>query len=302
MFDRLTLEHDLIDCRGQVLARRGFVVSPRSIAEAAAQAVHGPRLALADTPHRAEVLAPLDEPGYQHLFAEAGVREVVARALLEVRLPEVLFEELTAVQRANPALYRHGVATAAVAVRMLLAAVGDLKGVPDMAAAALLHDLGMRHVPMRLVRNRDRLTRLEAAEIAGHPLTGAYHLARLLGHHPAVAAAQAHHWRCGQGYPSLPAAPPRSAEVVAVASAFAALTQPRPFRSDAFEVRAAADVLVAEARAGTADTNTVKLLVHALRGGRGDPRSIRFGGNRGGQVPEVNRHTQVTAPAPPPTA
>jgi len=301
MFDRITLAHDLIDCRGEVLAREGFVVSAQAIADAARQGGQAPRLALGDTPHAHEVVAPLDDPRYQHLFAEAAVRDLVQKALHEVRLPEVLFEELTAVQRANPALYRHGVATAAVAVRMLLAAVGDLKGVPDMAAAALLHDLGMRHVPMKLVRNRDRLTKREAAEIAGHPLTGAYHLARLLGRHPAVAAAQAHHWRCGQGYPHLAAPPPRSAEVVAVASAFAALTQPRPFRSEAYDVRAAADVLVAEARAGTADTNTVKLLVHALRGGQGDPREVRFGGNRGGVVPEVNRHTPVTAPAPTPT-
>ena len=297
MFDRVTLEHDLIDCRGELLAGRGFVVSPHTIAEAARLAPHLPRQPLAETPHAAEVLGPLAEPRYQHLFGDASVRELTGRALLEVRLPAVLFEELTAVQRANPALYRHGLATAAVAVRMLLAAVGDLKGVPDMAAAALLHDLGMRHVPMKLVRNRDRLTRQEAAEIAAHPLTGALHLARVLGSHPAVAAAHGHHWRCGQGYPGLAGPPPRSAEVVAVASAFAALTQPRPFRSDAYDVRAAADVLVAEARAGTADGNTVKLLIHALRGGRGDLRAIRFGGQRGGQVPEVNRHTPVAAPA-----
>lgn len=298
MFDRITLGHDLIDCRGEVLAPTGFVISPQSIAEAARLAVQAPRQALADTPHRAEVAVPLADPRYRHLFGEAPVRALVERALLEVRLPEVLFEELTGVHRANPSLYRHGLATAAVAARMLLAAVGDLKGVPDMAAAALLHDLGMRHVHMKLMRNRDRLTRQEAAEVAGHPLLGAYHLARLVGNHPAVAAAHAHHWRCGQGYPRLAAAPPRSAEVVAVASAFAALTQPRPFRSDPYDVRAAADVLVEEARAGTADANTVKLLVHALRGGHGDPRAVRFGRNRGGQVPEVNRHTPVAAPEP----
>ena len=298
MFDRVTLAHDLIDCRGGLLARRGFVISAQSIAEAAAAAPRTPRLPMADTAHAGEALGPLEDPRYQHLFREPMVRTLVSRALLDVRLPEVLFEELTAVQRANPALYRHGLATAAVAVRMLLAAVGELRGVPDLAAAALLHDLGMRHVPMRLVRNRDRLTRQESGEIAAHPLTGALHLARVLGPHPAVAAAHAHHWRCGQGYPSLAAPPPRSAEVVGVASAFAALTQPRPFRSDPYDVRAAADVLVAEARAGTADANTVKLLIHALRGGQGDVRAVRFGGQRGGQVPEINRHTPVAAPEP----
>lgn len=296
MYDRITLQHDLIDCRGATLASAGFVLSPQAIGEAARRAPAAARRTLAETAHRGEVGGPLEDPAYKHLFGDAAVRGVVERALLEVRLPEILFEELTGVQRANPGLYRHGLATAAVAVRMLLAAVGDLKGVPDLAAAALLHDLGMRHVPMRLVRNRDRLSRAEVAEVAAHPLTGAYHLARVLGVHPAVGAAHGHHWRCGQGYPHLAGAPSRSVEVVAVASAFAALTQPRPFRSEPYDVRAAADLLVDEARAGTADANTVKLLVHALRGGRGDPRAVTFGGHRGGQVPEVNRHTAVSVP------
>jgi len=297
MLDRVSLQHDLIDCRGETLAAKGFVISPQSITEAAAQAVLGPRAALADTPHAAEVAGPIADPTYKHLFGDAAVRQVVERALLDIRLPEVLFEELTAVRRANPSLYRHGLATAAIAARMLLAAVGDARGVPEQAAAGLLHDLGMRHAPMKLMRNRDALTKAEVDEVEAHPLTGAFHLARLLGNHPAVAAAHAHHWRCGQGYPRLPSPPTRSTEVVAVASTFAALTQPRPFRSDAYDARAAADVLVADARAGTADTNTVKLLIHALRGGQGDLRALKFGSNRGGQVPEINRHTPVQAPA-----
>ena len=296
MFDRITLDEDLIDCRGEVLAKKGFVISPQSIDEAARAATPGPRLALSATPLAAEVAAPLDDPTYRHLFAPAGAREPVEQALLEVSLPEILFEELTAVLRSAPGLFRHAMATAAVATRTLLAAVGDPKGVPELAAAALLHDLGMRHVPMRLIRHRERLSRADAALIARHPLTGAYHLACVLGPHPAVAAAHSHHARCGQGYPHLPRPPARSVEVVAVASAFAALTQPRPFRSDFFDGRAAADVLVAESRAGTADANTVKLLVHALRGGQGDPRQLHFGASRGGQVPEVNKHTSVSAP------
>lgn len=297
MFDRITLGHDLIDCRGDVVAPKGFVLSPQSIAEAARAAAPARRVALADTPLAEDVAAPLDEPVYQHLFGGAGVRQAVERALLRIELPPALFDELVAVRRAHPPLHRHGVTTAAVAARLLLAAVGGARGVPDQAAAGLVHDLGMRHAPLRLMRNRDRLTRQEASEVAAHPLTGAYHLARLLGNHPAVAAAHAHHWRCGQGYPRLSALPSRSTELVAVASAYAALTQPRPFRSDAYDARAAADVLVADARAGTADGNSVKLLVHALRGGKGDPRAVRFGASRGGQVPEVNRHRPVAAPA-----
>jgi len=52
-------------------------------------------------------------------------------------------------------------------------------------------------------------------------------------------------------------------------------------------------VLVQEASAGHADPSTVRLLVHALRGGSGDPRSVRFGTARDGHAPEENRHSRV---------
>jgi HD-GYP domain-containing protein (c-di-GMP phosphodiesterase class II) len=297
MFDRLTLAEDLVDCRGSVLGRRGFVISPEAIAEAAQRAPATPRRPLGETSLAAEVSRPLDEPAYEALFSRDGARDAVERTLLAVRLPDALYDELHAMRRATPRLERHAFAAAAIAVRMLLAAVGRAHALSELAAAALLHDLGMCHLPAPLLGHHEPLAVEQAHRIAAHPLLGAYHLASVLGHHPAVAAARSHHWRCGQGYPGLASPPPRSIEVVAVASAFAALTQPRPFRSGAYDARGAADVLVAEAIIGHADGNTVKLLVHALRGGGGDPRKIRFGVSREGHAPDVNRHTHVAAPA-----
>jgi hypothetical protein len=296
MFDRLTLAEDLIDCRGEVLAPRGFVVSPESIAEAATRAAPLPRRRLADAVPRQELAYALGHAGCRHLFQGDAVRAAVEAALLAVRLPEVLWEELAEVRAGFHHLWRHALVAASTAVRMLLAAVGPARGVPDLAAAALVHDLGMRHLPARILRNRDRLTRDEATAVAAHPLLGAYHLARVLGAHPAVSAARSHHWRCGQGYPGLSAPPSRSIEVVSIASAFAALVEPRPFRSEAYDARGATDVLVAEAAAGFADPSSVRLLVHALRGGRGEVHTIRFGHERSGHAPEVNRHTPVVAP------
>ena len=80
------------------------------------------------------------------------MRSAVTRVLLEVRLPPALFDELRALHASDPARYRHAVSTAAVTVGMLLAAVGDAPALPDLAAAGLLHDLGMRHVPPALAR------------------------------------------------------------------------------------------------------------------------------------------------------
>jgi hypothetical protein len=297
MFDRLILTEDLLDSRGALIAARGTVLSVESIAEVARRTPPPVRHALADTALAAEVDAPLSEPAYKHLFAGEGVRDAIRRAVRGVRLPDPLLEELLAMRRDAPLLNVHAFATAAVAVRMLLSVVGAARTLPELAAAALLHDVGMRHLPPRIFRQREGLAKDDTSQIASHPLIGAYHVASMLGNHPAVDAARCHHWRCGQGYPTLPAAPSRSVEVISVASAFAALTQPRAFRASVYDARGASDVLAAEAVGGHADANTVKLLVHALRGGRGDLRAIHFGRPREGHGPDVHRYVHVAAPA-----
>jgi HD-GYP domain-containing protein (c-di-GMP phosphodiesterase class II) len=293
MFDRVVLPRDLVDAHGTVLAKRGFVLSVDVVQEVAQRAPALPRVALSETPVAEDLHLPLADPAYRHMFRSSSVQAAVARALLALRLPELLFDELVGLKVSDPARYRHGLTTAAVAARMIIAAVGDAPGLPDLAAAGLLHDLGMRHLSHHLVRNGDPLDGREVMDVASHPILGGWHLAGLLGAHPAVEAALSHHWRNGHGYPSLSRAPSRAAQVVAVASAFAALTQARAFRSEPFDARGAADVLVSEAAASRADVNTVRLLVHALRGASGEVRLVRFGRERLGHAPVVNRYTAI---------
>lgn len=294
MFDRITLSRDLVDARGAVLARKGAVVSVSSVLEAARRAQPCARICVGETRLGDDLRLPLGDAPYRHLFRAEAVQAVVARALAAIRLPPSLVEELRALAVADPARYRHALTTAAVATRMLVAAVGgEAPALPEMAAAGLLHDLGMRHVQPHLARNGDALESGEVLDVAAHPLLGAWHLAVTLGAHPAVDAALGHHWRGGHGYPHLPRPPSRSVEVVAVASAFAALTQARAFRSSPFDARGAADLLIAEAKAARCDGNTVRLLVHALRGASGPVREIRFGRERVGHTPTVNRHSAI---------
>lgn len=293
MFDRVVLPRDLVDARGAVLAKRGAVLSIDSVQEMARRAPALPRRALSETPVAEDLHLPLADPPYRHLFRGAGVQAAVARALLAVRLPPQLFDELTALKASDPARYRHALTTGAVTARMLIAAVGDAPALPDLAAAGLLHDLGMRHVSLHLVRNGDTLDGREVMDVASHPILGGWHLAAVLGAHAAVEAALSHHWRNGHGYPTLTQPPSRAAQVVSVASAFAALTQARAFRSEPFDARGAADVLISEATASRSDVNTVRLLVHALRGAGGDVREVRFGRERLGHAPVVNRYTAI---------
>ncbi|GEJ56862.1 HD-GYP domain-containing protein [Anaeromyxobacter diazotrophicus] len=297
MFDRVVLASDLVDATGAALAGAGEVVSVASVHEAARAARPQARVPLARSAVANDLHLPLAEPPFRHLFRGEEVRSAVARVVLSARLPPALFEELAALRAADPGRYRHAVATAAVTARLLMVAVGDAPALPDLAAAGLLHDLGMRHVPPAVARAAGALDREGTRALAAHPLLGGLHLARHLGAHPAVEAALAHHWKSGAGYPALARSPSRSVEVVGVASAFVALTQPRPYRSCPFDARGAADVLIDEARARLADPSTVRLLVHALRGGSGESRGVRFGRQRVGQAPLVNRHTPIAPTA-----
>jgi HD-GYP domain-containing protein (c-di-GMP phosphodiesterase class II) len=293
MFDRVVLPRDIVDASGAVLAKRGLVISVDAVEEAARQAQAFPRRALSETPIAEDLHLPLADPPYRHIFRGPGVQAAVARALLAARLPQPLFEELAALKLSDPSRYRHALTTGALTARMLIAAVGDAPALPDLAAAGLLHDVGMRHLPLHLSRNGDRLDSREVMDVAAHPILGAWHLARLLGAHPAVDAALSHHWRNSHGYPTLLRPPSRAVQVVSVASSFAALTQARAFRSEPFDARGATDVLISEASRSRADVNTVRLLVHALRGARGEVGQVHFGRERLGHAPVVNRYTAI---------
>jgi HD-GYP domain-containing protein (c-di-GMP phosphodiesterase class II) len=297
MFDRVKLRRDLTDCGGMVLARAGTVISVESIAEAAASSRPGHGLPLADTFLTDDLGDVLQDAMLGHFLRTDEVRTAVRKVVEAAKLPLPLVEELAAAKLGDAVRYRHALATAVVTARMILAAAGTARSSPQIAAAALLHDIGMRHVPPRVLRTPEALRGEDVAEIAQHPILGAYQLARELGDHPAVEAALAHHWRDGQGYPDLPNPPSPSTDVVAVASAFVALTHARAYRSEPYESRSAVDILVGEAASGHADPFAVKLLVHALRGGDGPVNGLRFARSRQGISPTVNRHTRIAPPA-----
>jgi len=297
MFDRVKLRRDLTDCGGKLLARAGTVVSVESIAEAAAQARPGSVTPVSDTFIADDIGDVLREPALCHLLRTEAVVSAVRGAIETAALPQPLVEEMAAAKLLDPVRYRHALSSAVVTTRLILAAAGTARASPQIAVAALLHDIGMRHVPARVVGTADSLHGEDSVEVAQHPLLGAFQLARQLGEHPAVEAALAHHWRDGQGYPDLPERPSPTTEVVGVASAYSALTQGRAYRSEPFEARGAADVLIAEAASGHADPFAVKLLVHAMRGGEGPINGLRFARARQGMSPVVNRHTRIAPPA-----
>ncbi|HUJ28448.1 MAG TPA: HD domain-containing phosphohydrolase [Myxococcales bacterium] len=292
------LTKDLFAADGRLVASRGEIVDVgvlRDVAERARPA--GRDRPLFETAVADAVLEALEAPALAHLVGSEGLRAPAADALSEVRFPQSVWDELLALEREDGPRYQHAIWTGVVAARLFRAALGSAPGVSRLVGGALVHDVGMRHAALRLRFKRDHLTRAEALALEDHPLLGALILATELGDAPAVHFALLHHTRAGYGYPRVQGLPPlRGLDIVAVASAFAALIAPRSYRQKAFDSRGAVDQLLDEADAGHFDARAVRLLVHCLRGNLAAPGMMAVARKPRGFRPPSNHHGVAREP------
>jgi HD-GYP domain-containing protein (c-di-GMP phosphodiesterase class II) len=286
------LTRDLVTATGKLVASRGEIVDVGYLKHLAAKAPKDVRQrALHETKVSESVLEAFDAAPLQHLAGPPDARAQIADALCEVRFPDAVWQELDALREEDAMRFQHAVWTAVVGARLFCAALGEAPGLSRLVGGALVHDIGMRHAAQRLRFKRDHLTANEALTLEDHPIAGALVLASSLGDAPAVHFALLHHTRAGFGYPRIAGKPPlRGLDLVSVASAFAALVAPRPFRQQPFNARGAADQLCDEANAGYFDARAVRLLIHCMRGAKGQMNDLRLPRTATGFRPARNHH------------
>jgi two-component system cell cycle response regulator len=126
--------------------------------------------------------------------------------------------------------------TAAVA-RLALAIAIELgvrgEQLRHVELGALLHDVGKLAVPDRILKKQSCLTRVEWVAMRRHAISGERLLLRILDLPDVLAVVRSHHERWdGTGYPDGLAGEriPLCARLVAVADAFHAMVEPRPYR------------------------------------------------------------------------
>jgi len=126
----------------------------------------------------------------------------------------------------------HAVSVAAYAVR--IAAELDLEEleIGVVAAGALLHDVGKLMVDRRVLEKRGALTPVERAEVNTHAAEGEQLVSGMVDHRTAEVVRSHHERWDGSGYPDGRAADaiPIAARIVAVADAFQAMQEDRPYR------------------------------------------------------------------------
>jgi hypothetical protein len=283
---------DLVAADGRVVVPRGARLDLATLGEVAARAPRGlPEKRLFETTHAEEVLEAFESPAMQHLTGSEPLRALAADVLAEVRFPQPIWDELEALRQQDGPRYLHAIFTGITAARLFRTAMGTAPGLSRLVGGALVHDIGMRHLAVRLRYKRDHLTPADALALENHPLLGAVLLGSVLGDAPAVHFALLHHTRAGFGYPRVQEQPPlRGLDLISVASSFAALVSPRSFRLTPFSPRGAVDQLADDARSGHFDPRAVRLLVQCLRGASGSLDQLQLPRTSTGFRPPLNYH------------
>ena len=139
----------------------------------------------------------------------------------------------------------HTIAVARLAQSVASRVSAEPKTLQGVVEGALLHDVGKLHVDGRILDKPGPLTEDEAAAVREHPVEGEGMLRGAVGD-DSLAVIRSHHERWdGLGYPDGLKGPetPLAARAVALADAFVAMREDRPYRPALSERDAVAEIM-----------------------------------------------------------
>jgi HD-GYP domain-containing protein (c-di-GMP phosphodiesterase class II) len=281
----ITLPARLVQLAGpvEVYARRHGVDAARDAARRHAGADFDPEVVDLFCRHAPEVLDGLDVAAEWDAILDA--EPCLAKRVNGADLDAVLEAMADLADLKSPHFSGHsrGVANLAAAAARVWRLSDD--DVTTVRRAGLLHDLGRLGVSNSIWDKPGPLTSSELEHVRMHP----YLTDRMLAGVGALAASRAvaarHHERLdGSGYPGGVTASTLTPldRLLAVADAFHAISEPRPYR-EALPPDQAATELTADARAGRFDGDAVTAVLKAA----GQPTTARRAGPNGLTVREV---------------
>jgi len=143
--------------------------------------------------------------------------------------------------------YAGGHASAVGAIALAIATELRLSAADrrSVELGALLHDVGKLSIPDRVLMKPGPLNELEWEAMRRHATLGERLLARIVQQPEVLAAVRSHHERWdGNGYPDGKRGEeiPLPARIVAVADAFQAMIEPRPYRAPRTPTSALAEI------------------------------------------------------------
>ena len=189
-----------------------------------------------------------------------------AQHALQDTVTQVIAALVTAVEMKDRYAYGHSLREAGYAVALAQAMRLREQQIEDIRRGALLHDIGKLFISRRILSKPDELTYDEFEEVKKHAALGACVISKVEPLKDVARIVRHHHERFdGSGYPDGLADDhiPLGARVVAVADAFGAMTQERPYRGMMTLEEALAEL--EKGASGQFDPRIVKIFVRLAR-------------------------------------
>jgi len=143
------------------------------------------------------------EPAFDAMLGDARSRDILLTEIGLIPLPRAIAFQLTLMRESHPNLWAHSLRAMLVAGSLGLRRGAPRHDVRLLAAAGLLHDLGMLHIDPVLLRPEIELTREQRRQLYTHPLVVRMLLERHHEYTPELmrAALEHHEALDGSGYP-----------------------------------------------------------------------------------------------------
>src|SRR5256885_6383078 len=139
------LTRDLHAANGKLVASRGEIIDLARLKEAGARAAKQEKQRpLHETPLADAVLEAFDAAPLNHFVVDPDARAKVADALVEIRFPDGVWDELELLRSDDDLRHQHAIWTSVVSARLFRAALGEAPGLSRLIGGALVHDIGMR--------------------------------------------------------------------------------------------------------------------------------------------------------------
>lgn len=145
-----------------------------------------------------------EHPFFATMLAEPATRALLLEELRLVPLPHAVAFQVTLMRETQPMLWQHSLRTALTAAWLGTGGGASRYDVRLLAAAGLVHDLGMLHLDPVLLQPEVELDRDHRRQLYTHPLVSAMVLDRYPSDYPreVLAAVLEHHEALdGSGYP-----------------------------------------------------------------------------------------------------
>jgi HD-GYP domain-containing protein (c-di-GMP phosphodiesterase class II) len=200
---------------------------------------------------------------------DAFAERIAAAAALPAAKAQVA-ELVQSARRADPSFCTHAMSVLSLSGRIGIVLGLRKRELRSLEVAAALHDIGKATVPPEVLAKEGPLDDGEWAYVRAHPVEGERLLAPYITTPAVLEIVRSHHERWdATGYPDRLAGPtiPLGARIVAVADAYVAMLERRPYRAPLSNSSARAELMRERGRQFDSDCVRAALLVT-----RGDRR------------------------------